>query len=175
MFKKLCEYMVSKGGVVFSKNQIGINYEFDTTPYITEVSDFFVMNVDDYRNALVSDGKMVAHWLSDGSVSVLKLRRRAMNLYLLTQNQVTGYDTYDSCVVAAESEDDAREIHPDIDVTHVSNGEYMGTFLDASGNPFEFVNYDSWPKPLDLDCIDVKLIGVSSVEKGVICASFNRS
>ena len=36
-----------------------------------------------------------------------------MNLYLLTQRTNNGYDTYDSCVVAAESESDARTIHPD--------------------------------------------------------------
>lgn len=33
-----------------------------------------------------------------------------MNLYLLKQEINTGYDTYDSCVVAAESEEDARVI-----------------------------------------------------------------
>ncbi len=35
-----------------------------------------------------------------------------MNLYLLTQDEENGYDTYDSVVVAAESEDEARLIHP---------------------------------------------------------------
>ena len=35
-----------------------------------------------------------------------------MNLYLLTQNDINGYDTYDSCVVVANSEDEAKNIHP---------------------------------------------------------------
>ena len=35
-----------------------------------------------------------------------------MNIYLLTQYDRRGYDTYDSCVVYAESEDEARQIHP---------------------------------------------------------------
>ena len=31
-----------------------------------------------------------------------------MNLYLLTQNENNGYDTYDSMVVSAENEEDAK-------------------------------------------------------------------
>lgn len=36
-----------------------------------------------------------------------------MNLYLLTQTVNRGYDTYDSCVVVAENEEDARMTRPD--------------------------------------------------------------
>jgi len=36
-----------------------------------------------------------------------------MQLYLLQQDENCGYDTYDSCVVVAETEDDARLINPD--------------------------------------------------------------
>ena len=35
-----------------------------------------------------------------------------INLYLISQDENQGYDTYDSAVVAAESEDAARQIHP---------------------------------------------------------------
>ena len=35
-----------------------------------------------------------------------------MKLYLLSQNDNTGYDTYDSCVVCAENEEDAKTITP---------------------------------------------------------------
>ena len=35
-----------------------------------------------------------------------------MNLYLISQNRNNGYDTYDSAVVAAESEEKARMIRP---------------------------------------------------------------
>lgn len=35
-----------------------------------------------------------------------------MNLYKVSNNIVTGYDTYDSMVVVAEDEQEAREIHP---------------------------------------------------------------
>lgn len=34
------------------------------------------------------------------------------NLYLLTQTENTGYDTFDSCIVAAKDENEARTIHP---------------------------------------------------------------
>lgn len=36
----------------------------------------------------------------------------ALKLWLLSQTVNTGYDTYDSCVVAAETEEDAKTIHP---------------------------------------------------------------
>ena len=35
-----------------------------------------------------------------------------MKLWLIYQTENTGYDTYDSAVVAAETEDEARKIHP---------------------------------------------------------------
>lgn len=35
-----------------------------------------------------------------------------MNLYRISQVENTGYDTYDSAVVAAEDENAARQIHP---------------------------------------------------------------
>jgi hypothetical protein len=36
-----------------------------------------------------------------------------MNLYLLSQYEERGYDTFDSCIVAALNEDNARMTHPD--------------------------------------------------------------
>ena len=35
-----------------------------------------------------------------------------MNLYLLTQDEETGYDTFDSVVVAALTGEQAKKIHP---------------------------------------------------------------
>lgn len=35
-----------------------------------------------------------------------------MNLYLISQTENNGYDSYDSAVVVAESEEAARKIHP---------------------------------------------------------------
>ena len=36
-----------------------------------------------------------------------------MNIYLLSQDINNDYDTYDSMVVSAKDEDEARKIHPD--------------------------------------------------------------
>lgn len=35
-----------------------------------------------------------------------------MKLWLLTQNDSDGYDTYDSCIVAAKTEQEAKQITP---------------------------------------------------------------
>lgn len=76
-----------------------------------------------------------------------------MNLYLLSQDENNGYDTYDSVVVAAKSENDARNIKPD--------GSVWGA------------RYSAWcPSP---DDVTVQLIGkaVKGTTQGIICASFN--
>ncbi len=83
-----------------------------------------------------------------------------MNLYLLSQSEKRGYDTYDSCVVAAKSEEEARKIHPSGD------DEYF--VRSARENC-----YGSWAaKP---EGVTVELIGkaVKGTESGVICSSFN--
>ncbi len=35
-----------------------------------------------------------------------------LKIYLIIQDEVSGYDTYDSCVVVAKSKNEAREILP---------------------------------------------------------------
>lgn len=86
-----------------------------------------------------------------------------MYLYRLSQSVARGYDTYDSCVVAAESEDDARLIHPSC---YIDLGD-----LDSDCFP----RYcDTWAnRPSD---VTVKLIGTAidgTEPNSVICASFN--
>jgi hypothetical protein len=83
-----------------------------------------------------------------------------MNLYLLTQSETKGYDTYDSVVVAAVSEEEARHIPPSLSFN------------------YETRQYDQWPHdewattPAN---VTAKLIGVAAegVERGVILASYN--
>jgi len=78
-----------------------------------------------------------------------------MNIYLITQDKNYDYDTYDSAVVAANSEEEARMIHPD------GRDEWNG----------ESETYSSW---CDSMYVEVDFIGTTSVrEKGVICSSFN--
>lgn len=76
---------------------------------------------------------------------------KKLNLYLIHQDVNNDFDTYDSAVVAAESDDDARSIHP-------------------SGN--DEWDDDTWCKP---DQVKVTMIGKAedNMKRGVICASFN--
>ena len=76
-----------------------------------------------------------------------------MNLYLLEQDENSSYDTYDSCVVAAENEEDARSISP------------TGGWSDNW--------YNAWAsKP---ENVTVTLIGIADekIEKGIVLSSFN--
>lgn len=77
-----------------------------------------------------------------------------MKLWLLSQKDNTGYDTFDSCVVAAETEEDARTIHP-------AEGQYKTWYWSEWANT--------------PDSVQVKLIGEATpgAERGVILASFN--
>lgn len=76
-------------------------------------------------------------------------------LWKLTQDQCRGYDTYDSCVVAAYTEDEAKKIHPASDSWHWNN---TSTWTSSPEN------------------VTAEPIGVAkpSIKAGtVICSSFN--
>ena len=75
-----------------------------------------------------------------------------MKLYRLWQNDNNDYDTYDSAVVCAESEDEAKSI---------ADTEFSGDLA-----------YGSW---VSIDKVKCQLIGnaVSGMKKGIIVASFN--
>jgi hypothetical protein len=79
-----------------------------------------------------------------------------MYLYLLSQSEKSGYDTYDSAVVAAPDERAAKLMHP--------NGS-------VHKDREHWDNY-SWPHP---DYVTVTLIGTAKdgQAQGVICSSFN--
>ena len=84
-----------------------------------------------------------------------------MNLYLLSQKDNNGYDTYENCVVCAENEEIAKNIHP-------SGEEFKG----KEGSEY-FWEYDDWANTLE--GIACELIGTANEtqKRGVICASFN--
>lgn len=79
-----------------------------------------------------------------------------MKLYLLEQISVTGYDTYDSCVVCALNEDIAKSIYPG------------GSNWDTEGQR-------DWPqKENRITQVTATYLGEAvDCEQGVICASFN--
>jgi len=78
-----------------------------------------------------------------------------MKLYLLAQDENTGYDTYDSCVVAAENAEAARLISP---------CSYRG-FSDSA--------LHSWASSPDR--VTVQFLGVAhdAQAPGIVLSSFN--
>ena len=82
-----------------------------------------------------------------------------MKLYLLSQTDQNDYDTFDSCVVAAKNEDDARMVHP-----YDKHFPTVNNWLDT--------NYTWANKP---ENVNVTLIGtaIKGTKRGVICSSFN--
>lgn len=76
-----------------------------------------------------------------------------MNLYLIERIDKVHYDEYDSLVVAAESEDIAKTIHPNYPQPRR-------------------ISYDSWTTE---DKLEVTLIGITDVykETTVVHSSFN--
>ena len=85
-----------------------------------------------------------------------------MNIYLISQEVNNGYDTYDSAVVCAKDESDARTIHPSSETVSYQS------FRELPNEKY----FDTWAGISD---IKVELIGkaVKGIERGVICASFN--
>ena len=104
-----------------------------------------------------------------------------MNIYLLEQDSVVDYDTYDSCVVIAESEQRAREMHPYLNYTTsvsvIWNDEKLAWVYSDDGRVYRYSGdkYTNWAhKP---DDVTATLIGSASPSfdgsRKVICASFN--
>ena len=74
---------------------------------------------------------------------------------LLSQTKVNGYDTFDSCVVAAVSEEEARSMHP------------SGGFVQDRSNSY------SWPTKGDDVKVTLLGVAVEGTAADVVCASFN--
>jgi hypothetical protein len=86
-----------------------------------------------------------------------------MNLYKLSQTENIGYDTYDACIVAAESEEAARKMLPN--GANIIKG--MSTQRLA-----EIIEWE-WA---DQDKVIVEKIGTADphiTKPQVICSSFN--
>jgi hypothetical protein len=81
-----------------------------------------------------------------------------LKLYRISQNENNDWDTYDSAIVAAENEDDARRTWP---------GEYGGW---ESAIPARLSGWCSAP-----ELVNVELVGTAApgVPVGVVLASFN--
>ena len=77
-----------------------------------------------------------------------------MKLWLISQSEQNDYDTYDSAVVAAETEQVARNIHP---------SGYQEDWKTSWGR-----SWASIPEN-----VKVEYLGEGSGEERIICASFN--
>jgi hypothetical protein len=85
-------------------------------------------------------------------------------LFLLMQDIEHGYDTYDSCVVVAETAEQAKNIHPD------------GTLYGApdSGWSRGFFNSRTWAhRPEQVNAILIGEADPSLKANEVVIASFN--
>ncbi len=78
-----------------------------------------------------------------------------MKLWLVTQDEATGYDTYDAMVVAAATEADARAMHPAGYAAHEWDG--CSTWCSS-------------PDKAKVECLGD---ADGAVGPGVILASFN--
>lgn len=95
--------------------------------------------------------------------------RSKKRLYHLTQDIVTGYDTYSDCIVCAESEEEARNIHPS-NFYKGHDGHWWFRYTDGR----EEIENDpgDWCK---ISEVTVKDIGSANhdIEIGVVCSSFH--
>lgn len=82
-----------------------------------------------------------------------------MKLWLLEQDAVSGYDTYDSAVVCAETWEQAKNMHPSGKVW----GQEAPSWWDWT---------DTWAKPDDVTCTEIGE-ALSGWAVGVVCTSFN--
>lgn len=85
-----------------------------------------------------------------------------MNLYLLSQTINKGHDTFDSCIVCAETEQEAKTFHPDTNCTYSPiDGKFPGE-----------IKYSTWV--IDTNDIQIQKIGaaIEGRKKGIVLASF---
>lgn len=91
--------------------------------------------------------------------------RKDMNIYLISRTDDIGFYQYDSAVVAAESQQAARETHPFR--SRMSVGEWDIEF------PSELTDLIISPCFSIPESVKVELIGTTTRPAGVILASFN--
>lgn len=87
-----------------------------------------------------------------------------MKLWLIEQDENNNYDTYDCAVVAAATEDDARQQHPNGSVWDATPAR------DSEAWTYPYGSWCSHP-----DKVTVRLIGEAAPDMvaGVVVASFN--
>lgn len=96
-----------------------------------------------------------------------------MNIYLLTQNEHNSYDTYDSMVIAADNEEDAKHLSFVQSCAYTNRCHHGNTTEKPVWRHYyaytSYYNYDDWSKNPTIELIATNAL----VEEGVVCASFN--
>ncbi len=94
-----------------------------------------------------------------------------MNLYLISQSEAKGYDTYSACVVAAENEKDAANIAPGLYEFGDESGFYYVNHLYSK--KYSDPSYSSWAS--HPDSVEVTFLGIAAegAKSGIILASFH--
>lgn len=89
-----------------------------------------------------------------------------MHLYLISQNTNTRYDTFDSAVVCAATEEEARLTHPS------ERPRWIEHLSDWRTDDSVWSDAKSWAAP---SSVTVELLGDATPGRGpgVVCASFN--
>jgi hypothetical protein len=101
-----------------------------------------------------------------------------MKLWLISQTDNNGYDTYSDAVVASETREEARLIIPcddDTRITYCRAGclYQVESWFDGSDDTLELWTYRKWA--FNLEDVDVKLIGeaLEHTEPGIVLASYH--
>lgn len=94
-------------------------------------------------------------------------------IYLISQVEHKGYDTFDSAVVVAESHAQARTIYPAIvdggPVQFIPSMKYSG----VPGYDLK-LGYDDWATtPINVSAVKIGTADLKYTEPTIICASFN--
>lgn len=97
-----------------------------------------------------------------------------MFIYLLSQNDNTGYDTYDYVVVVASSEHEAKRLHPSGDCYKYCESREGWYRVPPEGSVSTPTSPDdSWADTLQGVAITKIGDACPSAKAGVVCASFN--
>jgi len=81
-----------------------------------------------------------------------------MNVYKISQNTNSGYDTFDCAIVIALNEEHAKQIHPSSDVINDMSDWYART---------------TWTEPKNVDVEFICEYNGQYLGGKVLCASFN--
>lgn len=89
-------------------------------------------------------------------------------LYLISQTVNRRYDTFDSAVVCAKDEEEARDTLP-------GGGSYSEELKRELLDPENYFNYYQYTWAQNKDDVKVEYLGqaVKGLPEGVVCSSFN--